>query len=155
MHFSSQQDVAVPIAQVFDTLTQFDIYERAAMRRGADVVRKDTLGEAAAGAHWQARFMLRGKERDLAIEIATFQRPTEMVLSLNSSNLTGAVRFELFALSKSRTRMTVETDIRPLTLSARLFVKSLSLTKPALNKRYSTRIADLVADIEARNAPEA
>ena len=61
MHFSSQQDVAVPIAQVFDTLTQFDIYERAAMRRGADVVRKDTLGEAAAGAHWQARFMLRGK----------------------------------------------------------------------------------------------
>ena len=155
MHFSSQQDVAVPIAQVFDTLTQFDIYERAAMRRGADVVRKDTLGEAAAGAHWQARFMLRGKERDLAIEIATFQRPTEMVLSLNSSNMTGAVRFELFALSKSRTRLTVETDIRPLTLSARLFVKSLSLTKPTLNKRYSTRISDLVADIEARNAPEA
>mgnify|MGYP001606563185 CR=1 FL=1 len=78
-----------------------------------------------------------------------------MVLSLNSSNMTGAVRFELFALSKSRTRMTGETDIRTLTLAARLFANSHSLTKPALNKRSSTRIADLAAHIEAQNAPEA
>lgn len=154
MHFSTQQDVAAPIAQVFASLTRFEVYERAAMRRGAEVVRKDGLGAAAVGARWDARFMLRGKERELAIEIAAFEPPTDMVLSLNSKNITGAVRFELFALTKNRTRMTVETDVRPLTLAARLFIQSLSLTKAALNKRYRTRIADFAAEIEARAAPK-
>lgn len=155
MHFSSQQDVDAPIEQVFEMLTRFDIYERAAMRRGAEVVRKDALNEVGLGAHWHATFALRGKMREIAIEVATFVPPTDMVLSLNSRNITGAVRFELFALSKSRTRMMVETDLRPLTLAARLFIQSLSLTKSALNKRYRTRIADFAADIEARVAPKA
>lgn len=150
MNFSSQQDIDAPIAQVFDALTRFELYERAAMRRGADVVRKDDLATAGPGAMWHTRFMFRGKERALAVEVATFAPPAEMVLSLNSKNITGAVNFELFALSKSRTRLTVVTDVRPVTLAARLLIQSMALTKSALNKRYRKRIADFAADLAER-----
>jgi uncharacterized protein YndB with AHSA1/START domain len=155
MNFSTQQDIEAPVARVFDALTQFDRYERAAMRRGAEVVRKDGGVDARIGAQWDTRFMLRGKQRQMTVEIVTLEPPTDMVLSLNSRNITGSVRFELFALSKSRTRVAVVTDIRPLTLPAKLFFQSLTLTKATLNKRYRNRIAEFATEIEARAAPEA
>ena len=151
MQFSAQQDVEAPIEAVFESMATFEIYERAAMRRGADVRRNDTLAIPGAGAQWDVRFMLRGKQRDLALEVISFIPPTELVVSLNSKNITGTVRCELFALSKTRTRLMVATEIRPLTLPARLLVQSLKLTKSTLSQKYQTRIADFAAEIETRS----
>lgn len=150
MHYSAQYDIEAPIERVFCEITRFDHYERAAMRRGADVVRKDRLQDPGLGARWDTCFMLRGKARDLSIEVVTFEPHSDLVLVLNSSNVTGAVRFELFALSKTRTRLTVVTDVRPLTLAARVFLKSLNLSKSALNKRYGAKISEFGEEVEAR-----
>lgn len=152
MKFSAQQDVEAPIKDVFAAITRHDVYERAAMRRGADVVRKDGLGAVGVGACWHARFVLRGKERDLGVEVTTFTPPSDMVLTLRSRSVSGAVRFELFALSKTRTRMAIVTEIQPITMAARLFLQSLTLTKGALNKRYETRIMEFAAEIKARSS---
>ncbi|MGA9434540.1 MAG: SRPBCC family protein [Roseobacter sp.] len=155
MQFSARQDIEAPIEIVFENMTTFEVYERAAMRRGAEVRRNDTLTSPGAGAQWDVRFMLRGKERDLMLEVLSCVPPTDLVVSLNSKNITGSVRCDLFALSKTRTRLTVITEIRPLTLPARLLIQSLKLTKSTLTQKYKTRIADFAAEIEARQADTA
>jgi uncharacterized protein YndB with AHSA1/START domain len=151
MQFSTQQDIEAPIETVFENMTSFEVYETAAMRRGAEVRRKDTLSSPGVGAQWDVRFMLRGKERDVAVEIVTFVPPTDLVIGLGSRNITGSVRCELFPLSKTRTRMIVAAQIKPLTLPARLLIQSLKLTKKTLAEKYKSRIADYAADIEARH----
>lgn len=151
MQFSAQQDIEAPIEAVFEKMTAFEVYERAAMRRAAEVRRSDVLPAPGVGAKWDVLFMLRGKKRDLALEVTTYVPPTDLVVSLESKNITGSVRCELFALSKTRTRLIVETEIRPLTLPARLLVQSLKLTKSALTEKYKTRIADFAAEIETRH----
>lgn len=150
MQFSTQQDIEAPIETVFENLTCFELFERAAMRRGVEVRRKDSKTTFGVGTQWDVRFMLRGKERDVAVEIATCVPSTDLVVALLSDNIAGAVRCELFSLSKTRTRVAVVTELTPKTLPARLIIQSLKLTKSTLNQKYKARIAEFAAEIEAR-----
>ena len=43
MKLASKKDVEAPIAQVWAALTDFETWERAAMRRGVEVARTDSL----------------------------------------------------------------------------------------------------------------
>ncbi|EKD59823.1 MAG: hypothetical protein ACD_54C01115G0002, partial [uncultured bacterium] len=43
MRFATKQDIEAPIADVFRLLSDFESWERAAMRRGAEVARTDKL----------------------------------------------------------------------------------------------------------------
>ena len=49
MRFSSKQDVEAPMEPIFQILTDFETWETAAMRRGIEVERKDTLIQPGAG----------------------------------------------------------------------------------------------------------
>jgi hypothetical protein len=150
MKFSSQEDIEAPMENVFEMLCAFDYYERAAMRRGADVARVNDWRIAEVGAKWNAEFMLRGKLRKIQLEIARFDRPTALVLNMTSKGLSGVIGFDLIELSRTKTRMIVGFELRPLTLPARLLVQSLKLTKTSLTKRYKQRVADYVEEMEDR-----
>ncbi|MDG1354009.1 MAG: hypothetical protein P8P70_12775 [Sulfitobacter sp.] len=58
---------------------------------------------------------------------------------------------ELVALSKSRTRLMVSFDIKPLNLSARLLVQSLKLAKTSLTKKFKLRVAEFAKTLEDRH----
>lgn len=150
MKFSTKEDIEAPIDAVFEMLCEFDQFERAAMRRGADVQRVDTLSEPAKGMQWDAAFTMRGKRREVNIEMEEFNRPTEMRLATVSRGLTGDMSFDLIALSRSRTRLVVTLEVKPLNLSARLLVQSLKLAKTSLTKKYKTRVSDYAKGMEER-----
>ena len=152
MKFSSREDVEVPIARVFGMLADFEVFERSAIRRGADVQRLGDHDVPHVGQSWQARFSYRGKERNSKIELTKYAAPTDMVFEGQSGGLLTTLMLELVALSPNRTRITVGFEIKPRTLPARLFVQSMKLAKATLNKRFRLRVAEYAKDIEERVA---
>lgn len=150
MKFSAREDIAAPIEKVFASLCDFEGFERQAMRRGAEVQRVDPLTQPGVGMKWQVNFSMRGRKRDVEIELVRFDVPNEMLFDIRSSGIDGNFTLELLALSRSRTRMAVALDITPLNLSARLLVQSLKLAKNNLTKRFKLRVADYSKSLEDR-----
>lgn len=150
MKFSAREDVAAPIDQVFAALNDFDGFERQAMRRGAEVQRVDPLTQAGVGMKWKVYFRMRGRRREMDLELVRYDAPNEMVFGVSSAGITGTFTVELLALSRSRTRIALAAEITPLTLSTRLFVQSLKLAKSSLNKRFKLRVADYAKTLEER-----
>jgi|TARA_B110000908_G_scaffold171422_1_gene234116 hypothetical protein len=122
MKFSTREDVEVPIDQTFGIICDFDAYERSAMRRGAEVLRTDSLSRPGVGMKWQAAFKMRGKMRDINLEMIGFDKPNELRVLSSTSGIDGAGQIELVALSRNRTRISVEFELKPINLSARLLV---------------------------------
>ncbi|WP_299566223.1 SRPBCC family protein [uncultured Sulfitobacter sp.] len=150
MKFSTKEDIEAPIDAVFDMLCDFEMFERAAMRRGAEVQRADSRSAPAPGIAWNAAFNMRGKRRQVEIEMITFEKPNEMVFECRSQGLMTLMSLELVALSRNRTRVMVILDIKPLNLSARLLVQSLKLAKTSLTKKYKLRVAEFARTLEER-----
>lgn len=152
MKFSTQEDIEAPVQDVFDMLCDFENFERAAMRRGAEVQRTDALGAPGVGAAWQARFFMRGRLREIELTISKFDAPSDLVLAMRSAGMLGDISFGLIALSRSRTRMIVGLELRPQSLQTRLLIQSLKLTKGTLTTKYKDRVKSYVRDMEERHA---
>ncbi len=150
MKFSSKEDIEAPIARVFEMLSDFDALERQAMRRGIDVERTHTLSEPGLGMSWHALFDLRGKRQDIDVVVSAFDPPNSIHLTSDTQGLPGLTTLELIALSPNRTRLAVEIDLKPKTLSARLLVQSMKLAKANLVKRFKLRVADYAKALEDR-----
>lgn len=150
MKFSGRTDIEAPIAYVFDMLTDFDYWERAAMRRGADVARTDKLKAAGAGMSWHLRFGWRGRERQLQMKLETLERPHLIAFAGDGPSVTLGIHCELMELSAKRCRMIVQTEVKPKTLAARLFIQSMKLARGKVMKRYDARLKSAATLIEAR-----
>ncbi|MEP1588019.1 MAG: SRPBCC family protein [Tateyamaria sp.] len=150
MKFTTREDVSAPIEQVFEALRDFEGFERQAMRRGIEVRRTDNLKKASVGLCWQVAFELRGRKRDITLELVRFESPNEMAFKGKSSGIDADFVIELMALSRTRTRMAVNLEITPLNLSARLLVQSLKLAKNNLTKRFKLKVASYAKTLEDR-----
>lgn len=150
MKFSSKEDIAAPIAAVFGMLSEFESFERSAIRRGADVNRVGEHDVPHEGQTWDARFSMRGKERQTRVELVQYTPPTEMRFESRSGGLSTTLHLELVSLAASRTRVSVAFEVKPRTLPARLFVQSMKLAKSNLAKRFSLRVSEYARDIEER-----
>lgn len=150
MKFSTREDIEAPIEAVFDMLSEFDTFERAAMRRGAEVQCLSPATPPKTGMTWKAAFDLRGKRRDLTIELITFDRPDEIVLESTSQGILAVFSLELMALSRTQTRVQVSLEATAKNLSARLLLQSLKLAKTSLNAKYKERVAEYAKTLEER-----
>jgi carbon monoxide dehydrogenase subunit G len=150
MKLTARQDIEAPVAFVFDALKDFEAWERAALRRGADVVRTDNLREIGPGLSWMIKFVYRGKGRRLALQLTNLERPTSLGFAGTGTSFEGQAGLDLIALAARRTRLSVTLDMRPRSIGARLVLQSMRLAKARLNRRFADRIEQLCADIETR-----
>lgn len=148
MRFATKQDIEAPIRAVFDSLTDFEIWERAAMRRGAEVDRIDRMAGIGPGMVWQTQFQYRSKARKLRLELTQIETPHHLAFSALSEVLEGTAQIELLELGTKRTRMQVVVEITPRTLTARLFLQSLRLARTRVDRKFDQRIAQFAALIE-------
>lgn len=150
MKFTTKEDIEAPIEAVFDMLSEFEVFERSAIRRGAEVQRVDRLPNPGPGMEWDVSFAMRGKQREMAIKLMDFDAPQRMSAQAISPGFNGAFIVDLIQLSKTRTRLAVDIDFKPQNLSARLLVQSLRLAKASLTKRFKLRVAEYAKDLEDR-----
>ena len=150
MKLATKYDVEAPAAFVFAQLTDFDGWERAAMRRGADVTRMDTLRSIGPGAAWQAQFNYRSKDRRLTIALDDIAPIGRLALTGKSAPADGSLAIEILDLGAKRTRVEVKLEVKPNTLTARIYVQSLRLARARVERNFSQRVAQLAVEIEDR-----
>jgi carbon monoxide dehydrogenase subunit G len=152
MKLSGRTDIGAPVAFVFGALSDFEGWERSAMRRGADVHRTDKLRTPGAGMTWQARFAWRGRERQLQIRLLKLEPTQQISVGFDGPAVEGVLNIELVELSAKRTRMMMQVEIKPRTLPARLFIQSMKLARGRTMKKYEARLQSIARDIELRFA---
>lgn len=150
MQFSTKEDIEAPIEDVFAMLSEFDQFERSAIRRGIEVQRIGT--QTGKGMAWNARFLLRGKERDMRLDLVEHDRPNGMQVDAHSDGIDGTMKLELVALSQQRTRMAIVLNLKPKTLPARLLIQSMKLAKANLTKRFKLKVASYAKSLEDRHS---
>jgi len=150
MKFSSKEDIEAPIAFVFEAITDFDALERQALRRGADIQRTDKLKTTGTGMAWRASFPFRGKDRKAEAKLVAYDIPHGVGFVSETGGLHGNIKVDLVELSPRRTRISVELDLAPNSLSARLLLQSLRLAKTNLTRRFKKRVGFFADDIEER-----
>lgn len=148
MKFSTNEDIEAPIGDAFALFSDFDQFERSALRRGAEVSRTDTLRAPGVGMTWKTRFKLRGKQRNINAEMVEFSPPEGYTLELQGDDLVAHATLELMSLSKSRTRAALAVELKPKSLSGRLMVQTLRLGKARLDKKFKMKAADFVRVLE-------
>ena len=146
MKLPAREDIDAPIADVFANLLDFDGFERAALRRGADVLRRDADGQP----RWDISFTYRHRLRKISVTLARQDAPHVLDFGIRSPNIDAQFLIELVALGASRTRMNCTLEVKPRSLAARIFLQSLRLARSRVLKRYRLRIAQLAAMVEAR-----
>lgn len=151
MRFSTKEDVEAPIDFVFDAVSDFQSFERAALRRGAEVQRVDTLHSSGLGLTWEAQFKFRGRKREIRIEVTQFERPNSLGCVFETQLLSGTLDVDLVALSRNRTRLSVDGTFSPRNLTARLLVQSLKLARSGLEKKFRFRVAHFAKELEERH----
>jgi carbon monoxide dehydrogenase subunit G len=150
MKLTSRQDIEAPLAFVFDALKDFEAWERAALRRGAEVARTDVLQSKVPGLSWMIKFVYRGRQRRLALRLTDLERPTMMAFSGVGTSLDGVAGIDLIELAARRTRLSVTLDVRPRTIGARLLLQSMRLANTRLNRRFADRVGQICLEIESR-----
>ncbi|NVO24542.1 SRPBCC family protein [Donghicola sp. C2-DW-16] len=148
MKFSTREDIDLPIDQVFAQVSDLDQFERAALRRGVKIRRLDDSTQPKVGMAWEMDFVMRGKERHLDAQLTGFDAPNGMTFEGKSGGMTHHLMVDLTPLSKKRTRLQIELDLKPRTLPARLLIQSFKLAKQSLNKKFKQRIASFARDVE-------
>lgn len=147
MNFSTHKDIDAPIDYVFQKVTNFDGYERQALRRGAQVARVDGAGPVRVGSAWDVAFTFRGKDRNLRATVANIAAPETLEIDTVATGLNSETKVSLIALSPKTTRVAVTVEMSAKSLSARLLLQSLKLAKGNLNKRFARRVDEQVGNI--------
>jgi hypothetical protein len=150
MQFTTREDIEAPINYVFDVVSDFEGFQRQAMRRGAEVARCDGLSKPGVGMAWDIAFPFRGKRREMQVEMVEHVAPGRMMFNSRMTGMTGQFSIDLLALSRGRTRLELAVDLKPVSLSAKLLVQSMKLARSSLNKRFKVRVAEFAKTTEDR-----
>jgi hypothetical protein len=148
MKFSTKEDIEAPIADTFALFTEFDHFERSALRRGADVRRTDSMRTTGVGMAWASGFKLRGRTRNVNAEMVEFVPNENYTIELQSNDIAALAVVDLLALSKSRTRASISVELKPKSLSGRLMVQTMRLAKTRLVKRFKMKVSGFVLNVE-------
>jgi hypothetical protein len=146
MKITAREDVRAPVEAVYAVLNDSESFERAALRRGAEVRR----GGSPARPEWTVAFDFRGKRRQIAIRRTLEEPPLRLAFAGIGTLFQGEMRIDLVALAPKRTRIAVSLDVRPLTLPARILLQSARLARGRILRRFQGSVGALARFVEER-----
>lgn len=150
MKLGDRVDIEAPAGFVWAQLTDFDGWERAALRRGAEVARLDSAPVPAPGMAWALAFQWRGKTRKLDLRTTAVDPGQRLAFAGTGPNVEGTLALDVVEMGPRRTRLAAALDVRPRTLPARLFFQGLKLARSRVDRRFAKRLHQLATEIEGR-----
>lgn len=147
MKFSTRCESDLPVADLFDQICDFEGLEHLLLRRGAVPKRLDPHQQPGVGAGWDISFNWRGRLRELRLVVDRFERPERLVLSGQSDSFDIGIDITFVGLSRTRSRLLFEVDIRPRTMRARLMLQTAKLGKSQLDRKFDQRIRSFVNEL--------
>ncbi|AXQ92750.1 SRPBCC family protein [Cereibacter sphaeroides] len=150
MRLSAKEVVEAPIDFVWGQLSDFTLWERTALRRGVEMQRLDGAPTEGPGMAWLIRFGFQGKPREVDMRLAGAEPGQRLLFEAIGHSMKADLMLDLHEVALRRTRVTVVSEVRPLSMTARVFIQSLRLARGKLQEKYDRRIAGLAADIEDR-----
>lgn len=153
MRFSSRQDIAASLDEIFAMLTEFDAIEKGARRRRIAVRRiaPEPGGNKPGGRPaWDVGFRLHGGERRARLELAECDVHRGVCLRGEVEGIETVLRLDLIPLSRHLTRIAVTADLSPRTIPARLLVQSLRLVRGKLDRSFACKVEEYAALMEQR-----
>ena len=150
MKLVARYDIDVPVDFVWAEVTDFESWERKAIRRGAEVTRTDRLTKVAACMSWAVSFPFKGQTRQATIAVSELKPTERMVASAQSAMVDVGMTIALIDLTASRTRIEVTTDVRPRSIAARLYIQGLRLVRKKVERQYANRVGQMAVEIEDR-----
>ncbi len=150
MKFSANEDIEAPSEAVFAAITDFAVFEHAALKRGAQLRRTGTEGAVGVGIGWLGTAPFRGKQRQISLRVAGYQPPGGLHLRGETGNLDLSMSLEVMALSRGRSRLHVDLEVLPRTLTARLLLQSAKIGKGGLDRRFKARVRAFADGIRTR-----
>ena len=152
MKFSSRQDTDLPADQLFDAVSDFPRIERMLARRGVEITRLDPAVEPGAGMAWDVAFDLSGKRREMRLSVAQFDRPEKIMIRGLSEPLDIAIEMTVIALTRSKSRLMFEVEVKPRNMRARLMLQTAKLGKAQLDRKFADRVSKFFGDLTTRRA---
>ena len=150
MKLMRNEDVEAPIAFVYAALSDFDHWERAALRRGAEVTRLDTLAVSGAGMTWHLGFDFRGRRRTVDLRLVTMDPSQTLAFAGQGASMNGKGLLDLVEMGPKRTRIAITMEVEARTLAARLLLQSMKLASGKINRAFEMRTRQLATDLENR-----
>ncbi len=148
MKFSTRCDTDICAVDLFARISDFDRIESILLRRGATVQRIDPAQEPGTGMGWNIGFDWRGKARDLRLEVIRFDRPERVSLAGQSDSFTIDTDMTVVALSRTRSRLLFDTNVRPRNMRARLMLQTAKLGRGQLERKFAERIQLFVSELQ-------
>ena len=149
MRFSTRVDTDRSSAELFDIISDFSRSERALTARGAQVRRIDPAQDPGTGLGWTIGFNWQGQRRMVRLDVTRFDRPSHVTLDGHSDQFDLSINLTVVALSRVKSRLLFETEVRARNMRARLLLQTAKLGKTQLDRKYDQRIADFVAHLRA------
>jgi hypothetical protein len=153
MKLKVHHDLGLGNHALFAAMTDVTRWERQAMRKGIEVSRIDGSEALIPGAVWQITGMVRGKPRTGLLKLRILEEAETMVFDFESPMFTGVFVTKLFEMSARSTRVSLETEVRPRTLAARILLQGARLGRQKLEMRFHARsgavLNDLVGQLRA------
>ena len=151
MKFSTRTDTDLPAEQLFAAVGDFDALERMLIGRGASVSRIDPSQEPGITMGWNIGFDWRGRQRNLHLGVVRFDRPERITMDGRSKALDIRVNATVVALSRVKSRLIFEVEMKPRNMKARLMIQTAKLGKGQLDRRFERRVEEFVNQMRGRH----
>ena len=101
---------------------------------------------------WDLAFDQRGKRREMRMDMAQLDRPEKIVILGGSEALAIAVEMTVIALTRSKSRLMFEVEVKPRNMRARLMLQTAKLGKAQLDRKFADRVSKFFGDLTTRRA---
>lgn len=142
MKFTTRIDKDIPAEQLFDSLADFDKIERMLVRRGVLVSPADNMPNGTRG--WNIVFDWRGQRRELQLVLVQHDRPEKIALTGESTPFELHIDMSVVALSRNRSRLYFELEVKPRNMRARLILQTVKLGRAQIDRKLEAKVSDFV-----------